>query len=595
MATAFPYTSLASSQIRLLHFARHDDDIRLEFIIAAMDRLPPYVALSYTWGNPTITRDIVIDNNHLQITDNLANALAVVCLRSVKDGIPYFWIDQICINQGDLAERSSQVVLMKSIYEKAHHVKAWLGSWPEEDNHILDAMRDFVYELKRRMDSRGGSMAAALDSISSRDADFIGVNGSKLRLWEGIVEVFRKQYWRRAWVMQEATSPAGIVVLCGGYPPFSWAFIQFIICLEARLSAMNLLPFVESTDFKYATLVDEVRILRGQHSTIYLLDALQQLRMCASTDPRDKVYAALGLVSGFEDGSIVADYTKSVQDVYIDVVLLLLSKQDGHQLDFLGHTINAAADSETIDAFDPAWPGWLPDWRNRIEITCFAKRLGSGELAAQKVYNASKDTIAIASIYKDRLLTVSGLSVGRISHVSTTCDWPNQQALSRSWLSADRQAGTYPTGETDQAAFLRTIVADVKVGGDPVIRGTAMNWSFFDSEESVSDDVLALSDDILCDKHLSRLRTLQSLGSATFGRRFFWTTEGYMGMGPAGAQVGDRVCLFFGGQVLYVVRDLEDQGWYRFVGECYVHGLMDGEAMEGRDVEEETEEFMLVL
>jgi hypothetical protein len=69
------------------------------------------------------------------------------------------------------------------------------------------------------------------------------------------------------------------------------------------------------------------------------------------------------------------------------------------------------------------------------------------------------------------------------------------------------------------------------------------------------------------------------LQRSTFPRRFTITKKGYMGLTPPKAQVGDLICVFIGASTPFVVREMED-GYFRLVGECYVHGLMDGEAMD---------------
>ena len=55
------------------------------------------------------------------------------------------------------------------------------------------------------------------------------------------------------------------------------------------------------------------------------------------------------------------------------------------------------------------------------------------------------------------------------------------------------------------------------------------------------------------------------------------------------AQLGDLVCVLFGCSVPVVLRKRIGEE-YQFVGECYIHGLMDGEAIrawkEGELVEE---------
>ena len=302
-------------------------------------------------------------------------------------------------------------------------------------------------------------MAAAMDSISARDPDFIGADQTKLVPWQGIIELFRRPYWRRVWVMQEATSPSRPDVLCGRYR-FPWATLQHINILETRLSNLNLLPSVQPTDFKYATLLDELWIKRGQNIPIPFLSCLQSLRMCASTDPRDKVYAAMGFASDLMDATLAPDYTKTVEEVYTDVATLFLSRSDGHQLDFLGHTVNRAGSSETIGPFDEDFLTWLPDWRNRIEITPFCKRYGTGDKSGEKVYRASGLTPVLASI-DGRKLIIQGSPLTRIGAVSKSLDWPDEIALPREWLPDD-WTGTYVTGEDVQTAFRRTLVADFR-------------------------------------------------------------------------------------------------------------------------------------
>ncbi len=86
---------------------------------------------------------------------------------------------------------------------------------------------------------------------------------------------------------------------------------------------------------------------------------------------------------------------------------------------------------------------------------------------------------------------------------------------------------------------------------------------------------------------------IEGMRKATYGRRFMWTEGGKMGLAPAAAKVGDKICLFFGGQVLYVSRERGEERW-EFVGECYVHGLMDGEGLvAGPERIERIQEFVL--
>lgn len=60
--------------------------------------------------------------------------------------------------------------------------------------------------------------------------------------------------------------------------------------------------------------------------------------------------------------------------------------------------------------------------------------------------------------------------------------------------------------------------------------------------------------------------------------------RGYVGIVPGAARMGDLVCVFYGGDVPFILREVEGGGgFYRLIGEAYVNGLMDGEGL--RNVE----------
>ncbi|KAK4863708.1 hypothetical protein LT330_002486 [Penicillium expansum] len=67
----------------------------------------------------------------------------------------------------------------------------------------------------------------------------------------------------------------------------------------------------------------------------------------------------------------------------------------------------------------------------------------------------------------------------------------------------------------------------------------------------------------------------------SYGRRLGRADNGYLCLVPATAEVGDKVILARGGRVPLVVREDGGTGYWRLVGEAYVHGIMDGEAWEG--------------
>lgn len=69
---------------------------------------------------------------------------------------------------------------------------------------------------------------------------------------------------------------------------------------------------------------------------------------------------------------------------------------------------------------------------------------------------------------------------------------------------------------------------------------------------------------------------------AQCGRRAFLTGTGFLGIGPAEIRPDDSICLLDGGQTPYAIRQTEDDMW-KFIGECYIHGIMFGQTLDWPD------------
>jgi hypothetical protein len=64
------------------------------------------------------------------------------------------------------------------------------------------------------------------------------------------------------------------------------------------------------------------------------------------------------------------------------------------------------------------------------------------------------------------------------------------------------------------------------------------------------------------------------------GRRFCVTRKGYIGLVPIETKTGDEIAVFDGATVPFVLRQAEKgDGAFYLIGECYVHGIMKGEAL----------------
>jgi len=97
----------------------------LDIISARLDETPKYECVSYAWVTKHRTQKLATtQGTDVLVTDSLLEALPYLINAS---STKYLWIDQVCINQDDLAERSQRVSTMGNIYKKAERLLVWLG------------------------------------------------------------------------------------------------------------------------------------------------------------------------------------------------------------------------------------------------------------------------------------------------------------------------------------------------------------------------------------------------------------------------------------------------------------------------------------
>ncbi|KAF5632727.1 hypothetical protein F52700_6264 [Fusarium sp. NRRL 52700] len=95
------------------------------------DARKQYLALSYCAGDPADTNEIMVNGVTCNIFANLHHALVLArrtWIRSSGQGPLRVWVDQLCINQHDLRERSHQVGFMREIYQSAERTLACLST-----------------------------------------------------------------------------------------------------------------------------------------------------------------------------------------------------------------------------------------------------------------------------------------------------------------------------------------------------------------------------------------------------------------------------------------------------------------------------------
>ena len=115
--------------------------IHCNLITANLSDRPSYEALSYAWGDLVFSEKIYLPNGYLAITSNLAAAL-----RQLRpgNGLRRLWVDAVCINQSDDAEKGYQVMLMAQIYSSTIRALAWLGEGNAETHAAINIIKNIA-------------------------------------------------------------------------------------------------------------------------------------------------------------------------------------------------------------------------------------------------------------------------------------------------------------------------------------------------------------------------------------------------------------------------------------------------------------------
>lgn len=140
----------ASQEIRLLQIlpvVSDSEKLECQLNSVPLSTAPDFTALSYVWGHVAITKDITVSGQTFAATINLCAALRHLRRQSTL-GYSYsnvpcrLWVDAICIDQGNMMERSLQVTRMSGIYSRASRTTIWLGPEPEDSVVAMDTLAD---------------------------------------------------------------------------------------------------------------------------------------------------------------------------------------------------------------------------------------------------------------------------------------------------------------------------------------------------------------------------------------------------------------------------------------------------------------------
>jgi hypothetical protein len=613
------YTALNEGEIRLLKILPGSQDVRVacEIRTFKVQDNPGYVALSYTWGPPTQPFNQEADDvgsrpkpeidcngsHRISVRENLHAFL--LRTRSTDSG-SFFWIDAICINQDDERERSDQVKLMSTIYQSAASVHAWLG---EEDDHTPRSFALIRALARICVDTGRHERVKSLKHITPNILEAAGLeNSSEIYAdrghWDSVIRLFQRRYFSRTWIIQEVTFGQRIIAICGSHT-INWRDITIV---------SEFLTVTTWTRWISKRWLVEARQpnLQSNHAVPNLLDAnkgakqagvkdtmlysLIRFRRFQATDPRDKVYALLGIAKDSVRGKSRFNpaYGKPTEEVYIQAAIQIL--EDSDDLLLLAH-----AEGETFrQPQHRSLPSWVPDWScecvTGLGVTGYRRYSAAGDLQRSLVIHERAKSLVVKGIRLDDIVFAG----------------ENKQDFLRGkpcpkWLFLwNAMPKVYHTGQSRFEVLWRTLITDT--AGTPPRHpapksyGPAyISWitSMLNAEANTGLDptfrtaigaltgaeISQLASNILGNDHLydSDPKVDSEEYEVTFSHalhlRPFLTGWRYLGVGSESLREHDSIWIIPGSRVPLILREVS-LGKFQVVGGAYVHGFMKGEALK---------------
>ena len=402
-AIPYHYEDLPEGAIRLLQIPEQAIDQPWLLNAYELGECPTYVCLSYTWGPPVDTEECKADYKDAKRSLNLRTGNRTGRLSTqlnLWEGLEQLiaagrngllWVDAICIRQDDIQERSSQVAIMGQIFANSEEVIVWLGKDQSNLEDFSWFHETFLPAAEKHFSDKGG-ISNLMQTVQTAN---LGIDPSSR--WQGYVLFYEQHRWfHRCWILQEVALAQAVTVFCG---PASLNFED--ICdlswllhdLGAAIVTVGWKPEGIRTELimghkghqiaklravcQMAELQDDSKLysVTGagtplQRCFAFLLSMLSAVREYQATNPRDKVYAALGMATKFlppdTETILLPDYSLSTIEVYQNTTLFLIQK-----LPFLA--LLSFVEDRSLRLISDL-PSWVPDFSTHSVNTTYRSR-----------------------------------------------------------------------------------------------------------------------------------------------------------------------------------------------------------------------------
>lgn len=305
------------------------------------------------------------------------------------------WVDAVCINQKDDAEKSIQVMMMGKIYSQASQVLVWLS---KDGRQLVNDIMSFGQDQEKHYTESRFSLLA-LSRIS---------------------------WWHRAWTFQEAGLAKNLVFHVGherfalkDLEAYCSSLYRHLFHPEACCGAVfsdgpsgvMIAQHVFGIALRTLQKLFENRRMVSQNKQSLLLNLITENNDRAATNLRDKAYAYLGLACDIPTDFI--NYKLPLKEWIIYTCTRLI--QHGMSLEPIRYASASGIyrdDSKRMDGL----PSWCPDWTLSIRERIFLETQQQDNLYGSR-YAASGQTKADPVFPTEQVLSVKGILCDAITLV----------------------------------------------------------------------------------------------------------------------------------------------------------------------------------
>ena len=575
--------------IRLIRLQRAGRARGIDFELKtfAVQDCPEYYALSYAWSAVVADCAIWCTNQRLRISSDLLRGLnELECLRQFTN--KWLWVDQICIDQANMKEKSHQVKLMSKIYSRAVSTVVWLG--PSDGPH--DQGFKLVRQLQNAKEERNGRSRPLMNERVlryERNLLELGLPPLDDPAWEQLVSMLNTKWFSRLWIMQEIFLSRNDPTVVSG---LSFGTLYSLVrtgCFVGRAEfPERTSPFLKSAAREFS-LSSMIMLHSGAQycdfATAVALSCEQDV-----SDPKDRIYALYGLTQDprakdYWPDALVPNYEKSTEQIYREVVIHFL-------------TVTKDLSLWLLVNWDPSGdglPSWVPKF-DRLPLAATERYIpaftteGEGTAAVQCfhiLYSTSMKTsgsrgVSASTVADPNLLVFQGVQVETVEWVAQGAEFflALEEVAKRAESSG---MGTFADVFAQVVWLLWVEELDTEDAGQdkpPSLR---------DLSNLVHSKSRPIPNRAYLERLLRSLDTTHEPGNAglTMNRvahrlqtssRLFITSGKQIGLGPGHLRAGDVVSVIFGGRTPFALRPSGDL--HHLLGPCLIQHYMGGVAMD---------------